>query len=423
MPNNHKAVLQIVPPCVPSRDGLAKERAERELERERVRELQRQQELQQEQLEKKEKEQKKKEKKERAEHEKRDVNEGKSEAKRVQSDKSNGNDDTTPDGIPFKYKTGIATLRSSAHRVKYALEHRKHDPNPVGNDGSPTNTTFLPTDLCLENILKYPTDEYDFHGAVVEMLRACDGDLIGTFRSSDEDVDVKEMEDVIESMSLKDADLDNANSTSTTQTTSIHTSNPKLEDFVVPLKSLTRKCQKGKIEQAQNYLSEKVAADTNFLSLFDNFLEKVVLPNLKLRLQSACVEAAHGPLTFYYQRPPTMRIQPGPARALVRAHNDAEYGHQNGELNFWLPLTSRHNTGVDLWCESKSGADDFHPLEVEHGEVVSFHGSSCRHYVNSNHSQRTRVSLDFRVGIEGFYDPFWQMVGTTCDHSRKKITL
>jgi hypothetical protein len=41
---------------------------------------------------------------------------------------------------------------------------------------------------------------------------------------------------------------------------------------------------------------------------------------------------AHGdgnsPVTFFYQRPPTMRIQPGPARASVRAHNDAEYGRE-----------------------------------------------------------------------------------------------
>lgn len=140
-------------------------------------------------------------------------------------------------------------------------------------------------------------------------------------------------------------------------------------------------------------------------------------------MQHAGVEAAYSPVTFYYQRPPTLRIQPGPARALVRAHDDAEYGHQNGELNFWLPLTNRDINGVDLWCETSAGSGDFHPVKVSYGEVVSFHGSSCRHYVNPNHSQHTRVSLDFRVGVEGFFDPCWQMVGTTDDHSRRKVTL
>ena len=94
------------------------------------------------------------------------------------------------------------------------------------------------------------------------------------------------------------------------------------------------------------------------------------------------------------------------------------YSDQNGELNFWLPLTCRRKTGVDLWCESKSDAGDFHPVKVEYGEVASFHGSSCRHYVNPNHSLWTRVSLDFRVGVEGYFDPEWQMNGTTKDHDR-----
>lgn len=110
-------------------------------------------------------------------------------------------------------------------------------------------------------------------------------------------------------------------------------------------------------------------------------------------------------------------------QALVRAHNDAEYGHQNGELNYWLPLTCRSTTCVDLWCESKSGAGDFHPLKVEFGEVASFHGSSCWHYVNANHSVQSRVSLDFRVGVEGYFDPHWQMIGTTDDHSRRSVTV
>ena len=96
---------------------------------------------------------------------------------------------------------------------------------------------------------------------------------------------------------------------------------------------------------------------------------------------------------------------------------------QHGELNFWLPLTSRRKTGVDLWCEARADAGDYRPLKAEYGEVVSFHGSSRKHYVNANHSPWTRASLDFRVGVEGYFDERWQMVGTTNDHSRRKVTV
>ena len=88
-----------------------------------------------------------------------------------------------------------------------------------------------------------------------------------------------------------------------------------------------------------------------------------------------------------------------------------------------MPLTSRSKTGVDLWVESKHLANDYHPLKAEYGEVASFHGTTCRHYVNPNHSLWTRVSFDFRVGIEGYFDPQWQMNGTTNDHSRKKVII
>ena len=175
------------------------------------------------------------------------------------------------------------------------------------------------------------------------------------------------------------------------------------------------------------------------MTLFDTFVEKVVLPHLKERLVDAmrreAEEAGGGSVrmspqvdlddkrTFYYQRPPTLRLQPGPGWAHVKPHNDAEYGHQNGELNFWLPLTDRTLTGVDLWVESDFQLCDYHPVEAQPGDVISFHGSSNRHYVNANSSSYTRVSLDFRIGVEGFFDPTWQMRGTIHDHGRREVTL
>jgi len=111
-------------------------------------------------------------------------------------------------------------------------------------------------------------------------------------------------------------------------------------------------------------------------------------------------------------------LQPGPGWAHVKPHNDLEYGHQYGELNFWVPFTDRDKTGVDLWCESKFGADDYHPIVAKPGQVIAFHGSACRHYVNRNKSDQTRVSMDFRVGVEGFFDPFCSGY-----HGRKEVQI
>ena len=345
MPNNHKAVLQIVPACVSSRDDLAKKREQLQIQREEEREVRRLQLEEEKKAKQAEKEARRLERKSKVNSQVATSNgkgsQDSNNNKPINSNKSaRTTKETTDDGLPFKYTTGIPTLRSSSHRVKYSLEHRKHDPNPVVN-GQSTNSTFLPIELCREHIFSYNTEAYNFHDSVVHMLQNCDPDFIGTFRS-----------------------LDGCNDEA----------HLKLDNFTVPVKSLTRKCQKGKLELAQQYLSEALESDSIFLSMFDDFLKDVVLPHLKRRLISAGVAEENKPITFYYQRPPTLRIQPGPARALVRAHDDAEYGHQNGELNFWLPLTNRRKTGVDLWCESSSKVGDYHQVKAEFGEVASFHG-------------------------------------------------
>ena len=38
--------------------------------------------------------------------------------------------------------------------------------------------------------------------------------------------------------------------------------------------------------------------------------------------------------TFFYQYPPTVRVQLGPCEEHGPLHRDAEYGHQPGEVNF-----------------------------------------------------------------------------------------
>jgi len=282
------------------------------------------------------------------------------------------------------YQGGIATLRSSSHRVKFSLKNRKHNPKPKNRQGEKTKTLWLPEDVCSEDVFDYDTSIYDLAAAVKDILQSCGPDIVGSIRDG-----------------------------------STH-----LEDFVVPVPSLWRVVNGGQCEQAQKYLSDQIENDSKFLDLFDSFVQETVLPRFKERMVAAgAASLDEGSLTFYYQRPPTIRIQPGPGWAHVKPHNDSEYGHQYGELNFWVPFTDRDKTGVDLWCESKCEADDYHPIVAKPGQVIAFHGSACRHYVNRNKSDQTRVSMDFRVGVEGWFDPAWAMKGTTDDHGRKEVKL
>ena len=275
---------------------------------------------------------------------------------------------------------GSATLRSSAHTLRYSSTRAV--------DKGPNVARRFPCEIRTADTITYNTKDYDLRGYMTNLLLQSADGLIGKLGSQ-----------------------------------------RRLEDFQVPPQSLLSKkkqksANKGMGEEAQRTLSEMVENDDDFLTAFDQFVEKVVVPYLKRRLlqyQSIERQDDESTTTFYIQRPPTVRIQPGPSIRGVPAHADATYGHQDGELNFWMPLTDPELTQTDLWAERFPDQGDYEPSGTQLGQVFVFHGSSCRHYVPPNPTSFSRVSLDFRIGVEGFFDPQWKLRGTKCDHKRRVL--
>ena len=285
-----------------------------------------------------------------------------------------------PEASDPAYVTGAATLRSAKHTARYS-KARKDDPGPVAPRGA------LPAEVMETCVISYDRSVHDLAPAVARLLKRA-GPAVGSWPDPDRCGD--------------------------------------LEDFVVPAQSL-RDSKAGSCDEAQAHLADVVAADESrggLLQSFDAFVCERVLPELKRRL-AACgaLPNEHEPVRFWYQRPPTLRLQPGPSTRFVRAHADADYGHQHGELNFWMPLTCQSRTKTTIWLESEAGAGDYSPLDIAVGQVALFHGTSRRHHVPRNPTSSTSVSIDFRVGVEGYFDPGWSMKGTRADHSRMQVML
>ncbi|CAK9087402.1 unnamed protein product [Durusdinium trenchii] len=160
-----------------------------------------------------------------------------------------------------------------------------------------------------------------------------------------------------------------------------------------------------------------VEESTGFLEVYERLVQKVLVPWLKQ--QAELSERTR----FSYQFPPTLRLQPGNSEEFKRPHRDAEYGHQVGELNFWMPLTDYSLTRSTLWVESEPGKGDYQPLEMSYGEIAVFHGTLCRHHVPANSSPFCRISMDFRIGVGEFFDPHWTLKGVKHIHQRREIWL
>jgi len=264
-------------------------------------------------------------------------------------------------------------FRSAVHTTKGGSAGEK----AISEDPGPRTKALLPPLLRKEARVYFDPKQHDIYGAVVEILHTT-GPILGAYPPDTE---------------------------------------------VSPLENYQLDARAFKKPRARQALNEAVTGSERFLTAFDRLLQEVVIPHMKARLVESGEYRAEDTCVFFYQRPPTLRLQPGPSEETGKRHRDAEYGHQDGEVNFWLPLTDYSMTRTALWVESEEGAGDFHPLDAEYGSMVAFHGTTCWHEVPANPSQYMRASLDFRVGVEACFDPSWVLRGTRASHNYQTFSL
>ena len=140
-------------------------------------------------------------------------------------------------------------------------------------------------------------------------------------------------------------------------------------------------------------INNKTKEMEEFQELYKAILQKHCAPNVGL--EKGCGEI------LLYQRNPTLRVMyPHIGKSVGKVHKDADYHHQESEINFWVPFVDLSQEGKEsacLFAESSPGKEDFHPFNCQFGEFVKFWGNQVTHYTIENVSRITRVSVDFRV--------------------------
>lgn len=124
-------------------------------------------------------------------------------------------------------------------------------------------------------------------------------------------------------------------------------------------------------------------------SLYEIFIEEIIAP-------------LYGE-DFLYQKFPTFRVHLKGNLAVGAFHNDAEFGHPFGEMNYIIPITDSNNT-ASVWVESEPGKKDFFPIPLQVGQLVQFNGNQLTHGNKVNSEKGTRVSMDFRILPFSEYD-------------------
>jgi len=144
----------------------------------------------------------------------------------------------------------------------------------------------------------------------------------------------------------------------------------------------------------------------NFHECYENFVTSICIPELHSKamsdglfnITSSTRNCDPGEICYRYQAFPCLRVM-RPGEFSIGPHCDMAYGHSIGNINFHIPLTPTFGTNA-LYTETHSGREDWHPLTAKScGLGYIFDGARCLHFSLENTTDRTRVSLDFRIAI------------------------
>ncbi len=126
---------------------------------------------------------------------------------------------------------------------------------------------------------------------------------------------------------------------------------------------------------------------------YDNFQEKFFSLYQKFIIHlSKCFNYN----SIIYQKIPTFRVHQVGNLGVGEWHKDKTYNHGSAEINFWLPFTDTYGTNT-IWSESAEDKKDYQPYSVKYGEVLVFNGANLMHGNKINDTDKTRVSIDFRL--------------------------
>ncbi len=157
-----------------------------------------------------------------------------------------------------------------------------------------------------------------------------------------------------------------------------------------------------------------------FMGRFDVFnrakdqntiLHKVFYSNFKSRNSSLAVLyerfirnfiSSIVPESFYFQKIPTLRVGLPKNKFVGEFHKDTLYNHLPYELNFNLPIVNYKNSAA-LLTEDFPGSGNLISVEIDYGQVMSFDHIDCIHGSNINETEKTMISLDFRLALKDFY--------------------
>ena len=175
---------------------------------------------------------------------------------------------------------------------------------------------------------------------------------------------------------------------------------------VLSTKSLDKIHEENHFEDYELFSREKDQSTKYHKLYYDNFKEQVQ------PIYEKFIKNIIRPLyneSIAYQKIPTFRLHFPNNIAVGEYHKDKWYRDSKWhsdvcEMNYYLPFTQAFDTNT-VWVESEEDKGDYEPIESNYGECIEWDGVNLMHGNKKNTTDKTRISVDFRVISESKYKP------------------
>ena len=85
---------------------------------------------------------------------------------------------------------------------------------------------------------------------------------------------------------------------------------------------------------------------------------------------------------------------------IIGLHKDSDFGHNNEEINFVIPITNMYDTNsiyYEPFNDSCIPYEKYNSININQNEFIMIKFNNLNHYNKINNTGVTRLSLDFRV--------------------------
>ena len=125
-------------------------------------------------------------------------------------------------------------------------------------------------------------------------------------------------------------------------------------------------------------------------------------------------------ILLLYQTTPNIRISfpqstaigfraSDPSADIIGLHTDSEFGHSEHEMNFVIPITNMYYSNsiyFEKYIDSYDKFNQYQNLILNKNEFFRCYFNKLRHYNRINETDKTRISIDFRIIPSSKYDEF-----------------